>query len=126
MADIGCGPGELTADLCRALAGADVLGVDNSAEMIAEASRLAAASHRQAAVRAAGRAGLEAERPVDVIVSNALLQWIPDHEVLLTRWAGWLADGGWLAAQIPANYDEPTHRLLRELAASARWQRLLG
>ncbi len=61
-----------------------------------------------------------------MIVSNALLQWIPDHEVLLTRWAGWLADGGWLAAQLPGNFDEPTHRLLRELAASPRWQRLLA
>ncbi len=40
VADIGCGPGELTAELCERWPGADVLGVDNSAEMIAEASRL--------------------------------------------------------------------------------------
>ncbi len=64
----------------------------------------------------------EPDRPVDVIVANALLQWIPDHEALLTRWASYLADDGWLAAQLPANHDEPTHRLLRELASSDRWR----
>lgn len=61
-----------------------------------------------------------------MIVSNAMLQWIPDHESLMTRWAGWLAEGGWLAVQLPANFDEPTHRLLRELRDSARWRSLLG
>lgn len=128
VADIGCGPGELTAELCERWPGADVLGVDNSAEMIAEASRLGAdgAGLPRLRFELEDARVWKPERPADVIVSNALLQWIPDHEVLLTRWAGWLADGGWLAAQLPGNFDEPTHRLLRELAASPRWQRLLA
>ncbi len=152
VADIGCGPGELTADLCRRWPKADVVGVDNSAEMIAAANEVLAAESAAAESAAeesaaAGSAGAESDgvagpprlrfeqldardwlpaQKVDVIVSNALLQWIPDHEKLMTRWAGFLADGGWLAVQMPANHDEPPHRLLRELARSDRWRGLLS
>lgn len=132
VTDIGCGPGELTADLCRRWPAADVLGVDNSPEMIAAADQVLA----QEAANPGGPPRLRFElgeasdwtpdKPVDVIVSNALLQWIPEHESLLTRWVDFLADGGWLAVQIPANFGEPTHRLLRELTGTARWQPLLG
>ncbi|HWF82345.1 MAG TPA: trans-aconitate 2-methyltransferase [Streptosporangiaceae bacterium] len=124
VADIGCGPGELTVELCRRWPNADVAGVDSSAEMIAAAREVLAA------------AGAEGPRPrfehmdardwkpaghLDVIVSNAMLQWVPDHESLLVKWVDYLADGGWLAFQVPANHDEPTHRLLRELARTDRW-----
>jgi trans-aconitate 2-methyltransferase len=63
---------------------------------------------------------------VDVIVSNAVLQWVPDHLAVAARWAGFLQPGGWLAFQVPANYDQPSHAALRELAASDRWRALLG
>ncbi len=66
------------------------------------------------------------ELPPDVIVSNAVLQWVPDHADLLTRWAGLLADGGWLAFQVPGNFDQPAYRVLRELTGSARWRSLLA
>ncbi len=62
------------------------------------------------------------ERPADVIISNAVLQWVPGHLDLLPRWAGYLADGGWLAFQVPGNFDQPSHAVLRELAASDRWR----
>ncbi|HEX7374682.1 MAG TPA: methyltransferase domain-containing protein, partial [Steroidobacteraceae bacterium] len=59
---------------------------------------------------------------VDVIVSNATLQWVPDHERLLARWAAALPVGGWLAFQVPGNFSAASHTLMRELAESARWQ----
>jgi trans-aconitate 2-methyltransferase len=59
--------------------------------------------------------------PVDVVVSNAVLHWVPGHEQVLTRWAGWLTPGGWLAVQVPGNFRAPTHALLAELCRSARW-----
>jgi trans-aconitate 2-methyltransferase len=37
-----------------------------------------------------------------------------------------LAPGGWLAFQVPGNFDQPTHAILRELAGSARWRPLLA
>ena len=64
--------------------------------------------------------------PVDVIISNAVLQWVPDHLELLPRWAGWLADGGWLAFQLPGNFDQPSHAILRDLARSDRWRTALA
>ncbi|HTT53279.1 MAG TPA: methyltransferase domain-containing protein [Streptosporangiaceae bacterium] len=64
-------------------------------------------------------------RPVDVFTCNAVLQWVPGHLSLLTSWAGWLAPGGWLAFQLPGNFDQPSHTILRDLAASARWRPLL-
>ena len=61
----------------------------------------------------------------DVIVCNAVLQWVPGHHELLLRWAGWLAADGWLADRSPGNFDQPSHVILREMAASARWHPLL-
>lgn len=134
VVDMGCGPGELTADLSRRWPKADVLGVDSSAEMIAAADEMLAG-----AARAAGSAGpprlrfehmdacdWKPDGPVDVIVSNAMLQWIPGHESLLIRWVSYLADDGWLAFQVPGNYDEPTYRLLRELGLTDRWRERLS
>jgi trans-aconitate 2-methyltransferase len=59
--------------------------------------------------------------PVDVVVSNAVLHWVPGHDRLLAEWAGWLTPGGWLAIQVPGNFRAPTHTLLAELCGSDRW-----
>ena len=130
VVDLGCGPGQLTAGLARRWPDAQVRGIDSAAEMIAAAERL----RRDAP--AGGLGGLSFARgdvrdwrptdPVDVIVSNAVLQWVPDHEKLLVAWAGTLAPGGWLAFQVPGNFDQPSHAILRELAASPRWRSLLA
>jgi trans-aconitate 2-methyltransferase len=61
-----------------------------------------------------------------VLVSNAALQWVPTHRQLIGEWAGQLNAGGWLAFQVPANFDAPSHVLMRELAESARWRDRLG
>jgi trans-aconitate 2-methyltransferase len=61
----------------------------------------------------------------DVIISNAVLQWVPGHRELLVRWSDQLARGGWMAFQVPANFDQPSHAIMREMAASARWRPLL-
>ena len=119
VVDLGCGEGALTASLGRRWPGARVTGVDSSAEMLA-----AAAAHA-----VPGRVGFvhgdvrewEPAEAVDVVVTNAVLHWVPGHERLLRRWAAHLAPGGWLALQVPGNHGAPTHRLLAELCTSARW-----
>ena len=130
VADLGCGPGELTADLCERWQAAEVLGVDSSAEMIEAAEHVAAGlpagSRRRLRFELADVCDWEPARPVDVIVSNAMLQWLPEHEKLLPRWVSHLAPGGWIAFAVPGNYDQPTHSLLRELAALPRWRDLLS
>jgi len=123
VVDLGCGSGELTATLASRWPDAEVRGLDSSAEMIERAAgfaggRLSFALADAAEFQATG---------VDVLISNALLQWVPGHQALLLRWAEQLADGGWLAFQVPANFGSPSHRLMRDLAASPRWRdRLAG
>ncbi len=134
VVDLGCGPGHLTAILAERWPRARVLGVDSSAEMIAAAGALGSATSAGADPAGGGRLSFaradirewRPDRPVDVFVSNAVLQWVPDHCDLLTRWAGQLAPGGWLAVQLPGNFDQPSHAILRDLAASSRWRPLLG
>ena len=63
---------------------------------------------------------------MDVLVCNAVLQWVPGHPELLLRWAGQLAPDGWLAFQLPGNFDQPSHAIVAELARSSRWQALLS
>jgi trans-aconitate 2-methyltransferase len=141
--DLGCGPGQLTATLADRWPDATVHGVDSSAEMIATAQQIAA--ERAGNAPAWGSGGVvpprastarlsfslgdvrdwQPEGPADVIVSNAVLQWVPGHEGLLVRWAGQLAPGGWLAFQLPGNFDQPTHAILASLATSQRWRGLL-
>jgi trans-aconitate 2-methyltransferase len=59
--------------------------------------------------------------PFDVIFANAVLQWLPDHATLLPSLVNKLAPGGSLAIQMPDNLNEPSHRLMREVAASGPW-----
>ncbi len=130
VVDLGCGPGQLTADLARRWPQATVLGIDSSVEMIE-----AATAARYGGDGFGGRLSFELgdirdfkpDRPVDVIISNAVLQWVPGHLELLPRWAGYLAPSGWLAFQFPGNFDQPSHAVLRDLAGSDRWRdRLAG
>lgn len=122
--DLGCGPGTQTAELARRWPGARVVGVDSSDAMLA----------RAAAHRVPGRLEFvlgdlrhyAPDAPVDVLVTNATLQWVPDHLQLLDRLASLLSPGGVLALQVPGNFGEPSHVLLRELAGSDRWAPLLG
>jgi len=139
VVDMGCGPGNLTVLLAERWPSAAVCGVDSSPQMIEAARKLVSAD----ALRSAGSGpvltshapGLsfmlddvrhwEPQSLPDVIICNAVLQWVPGHRELLVRWADWLADDGWLAFQIPGNSDQPSQAILRELADSARWRPLL-
>ena len=132
VVDFGCGPGHLTVVLAERWPDADVIGVDSSPEML-EAAQAALAEHK----RRGGGGGylsftladvrrFELRRAPDVIVSNAVLHWVPGHHDLLRQWAAALAAGGWLAFQIPANLDSPVDEITRELGASPRWREALA
>jgi len=115
--DIGCGPGNSTEVLAAHAPGAAVSGMDSSTDMIAAArERLP-----QFQFEVGDIATWDAPGPYDLILANAVLQWVPGHEVLFPRLAGKLAPGGSLAVQMPDNLDEPAHRLLRDIAASGPW-----
>jgi len=126
VVDLGCGPGTLTAALARRWPHAKVHGIDSSAEMIEAAQALRAGSSERLSFALGYVMGWKPEGGEDVIVSNAVLQWVPGHLGVLARWAGFLQPGGWLAFQVPGNFDQPSHQALLELAASDRWRPLLA
>jgi trans-aconitate 2-methyltransferase len=123
VVDLGCGSGELTATLADRWPAAHIVGIDSSPEMIAEAERRAVPGLR---FTTGDIEAWEPDQPVDVIISNAALQWVPTHRDLLPAWVEWLTPGGWLAFQVPGNFDAPSHTVLRELCQSPRWHNLLG
>ena len=118
--DLGCGSGELTVSLAARWPGAEVLGIDSSPEMIARAPTGEGVEFEL------GEAAEFDATDTDVLVSNAMLQWVPDHLALLVRWAAQLPAGAWLAFQVPSNFGAPSHRLMRELAESPAWREQLG
>ena len=66
------------------------------------------------------------DAPVDVLISNAVLQWVAGHADLLGGWVGCLAPGGWLAFQVPGNDRAPSHAILDELRAAPGWRARLA
>ncbi|HET9873113.1 MAG TPA: methyltransferase domain-containing protein [Propionibacteriaceae bacterium] len=118
VVDLGCGPGNLTAALAQRWPGATVDGIDSSVEMIGSAARHASDRLR---FRVVDLREWRPAAPVDVLVSNATLQWLPQHRELLPRLVSAVSAGGWFGFQVPANFAEPSHRLLEEIATSDRF-----
>jgi trans-aconitate 2-methyltransferase len=120
--DLGCGPGNSTELLAARFADAAVSGFDSSSDMIAAARRRL--PHVRLTID-----DIETwsdPGPFDVILANAVLQWIPDHSKLLPALVARLASGGGLAIQMPDNLDSPAHRLMREIAAAGPWAQALA
>lgn len=111
VVDLGCGPGNLTVTLRERWPTAVLEAVDGSPEMVAAA--------RERGLDAVV-GDIDAWKPkpdTDVVVSNAALQWLPNHAELVVRWARELAEGAWIAFQVPNNTELPSHRAMREVAA---------
>ncbi len=93
------------------------MGVDNSPEMLAAALadfpeenwiKADIASWRPASV-------------VDLVYSNAALHWLDDHETLFPILMRMLKPGGALAVQMPANFEQPTHTTIADVAHEFEW-----
>jgi trans-aconitate 2-methyltransferase len=116
-ADIGCGPGNSTEVLRERYPSARILGLDSSPDMIQAArERLPDIRFEVTDIRQ-----WRPKDPLDVILANAVLQWIPDHETLLPALIARLKPGGALAVQMPDNLEEPSHRLMGEVASDGPW-----
>jgi trans-aconitate 2-methyltransferase len=118
VVDLGCGPGNSTALLAERWPEADVEGIDNSAEMLREA--------RKSPVRARWTledvASWNPEDSVDVIFSNATLQWIPGQAKLLPHIVSHLSNDGVFAFQVPRNHGDPSHTIIQDIAKEDRWR----
>jgi trans-aconitate 2-methyltransferase len=113
VVDLGCGPGNSTALLRERWPNARLSGIDNSPEMLERARRDLptvewilgdAASYRTS-------------EPVDLLFADAVLHWLPDHATLFPALLEQVRQGGVLAVQMPHSFEEPSHRLMREVRA---------
>jgi trans-aconitate 2-methyltransferase len=124
-ADLGCGPGEMTRLLAERWPEAQIVGVDNSEEMLAKA-----AAHAIPGRLRFERGDLESWRatePLDLLISNAALHWAKDHERLLASWSSMLAPGGVLAVQMPYRFRTRSQRAIDAVVREPRWsERLAG
>lgn len=115
VVDLGCGPGTRTVELSARWPGAVLDAVDSSAEMVA------AARARGIDARRVDVADWTPSPDTDVVLSNAVLHWVPQHRDLLPRWLAALPAGAELALQVPRNFGAPSHTEVRALLAQPRW-----
>jgi len=122
VTDLGCGTGELTAGLAERWPDARITGLDSSPEMIKRAGAIATPVRFAVAdVR-----DWQPAPDTDVVVTNAVLQWVPGHQALIDGWIRALPSGAWFAMQVPGNFAAPSHRALRALARSAPYADTVG
>jgi trans-aconitate 2-methyltransferase len=128
--DIGCGPGNSTEVLATRFPQATVSGFDSSPDMIAAArKRLPALRFEVLDVKGWLELPAAASPPdgsIDVLLANAVLQWVPDHAALFPALAAKLTPGGCLAVQVPDNLDEPAQKMMREIADEDPWRSKLA
>jgi trans-aconitate 2-methyltransferase len=116
VVDLGCGPGHLTGLLEARWPDATVSALDSSAEMVT------AARERVVDAAQADVVDWMPEPDTDVVITNAVLQWVPTHLRLLPRWIAALPADAWFALQVPGNVAAPSHALVRELLDQPRWR----
>ncbi len=114
VVDLGCGTGELTRTLHQYTGAAETIGVDNSDTMLAKSAPFAGDGLR---FELGAVESWTPDGAVDLLFSNATLQWVNNHDELFPRLFDALAPGGQLAIQMPANNDHPSHATAQWVAA---------
>ena len=112
VVDLGCGPGNSTTLLHQRWPSARIIGVDSSPNMLNEARKALPNCH----FVEANISKFRPEQSFDLLYANASLQWVPDHYELFPQLVSLLNYNGVLAVQMPDNWQEPTHVLMREVA----------
>ncbi|HEX9988423.1 MAG TPA: methyltransferase domain-containing protein [Chloroflexia bacterium] len=120
VVDLGCGTGELTRQLADHLPASEVVGIDNSPEMLerAQAHARPGLCFEQAAIESVSGEW-------DLVFSHAALQWVDGHDTLVPRLLSLVATGGQIAVQMPSNAGHFTQRLIRDMAAEEPYRTAL-
>ncbi len=123
VVDLGCGTGELTARVHRELGARETLGIDSSPAMLERAR-----AHAQGGLdfAASDVAAFAPRAAYDLIFSNSVLHWVPDHPTLFAQLTAALRAEGQLAVQMPANFDHLSHVVAAEVAGETPFREALG
>lgn len=115
--DFGCGPGNSTQILVQRWPDAKVTGIDNSPAMIEKARH----DYSEQEWLVTDAQDFSPKEKYDIVFSNATIQWIPDHEKLLSRFKSILSEKGKLAVQIPLFFNMPISKSIYEVAGKSKW-----
>lgn len=121
LVDLGCGPGTVTRALKQRWRDANITGVDDSPEMLDRAR----AENPELTWVEADMNGWKADGSLDLIYSNAALHWLDDHDTLFPRLMDSLAPGGYLAVQMPRNWQAPSHTSITQTVKDGPWRAIL-
>lgn len=119
--DVGCGAGNSTQVLVNRWPKAKITGLDSSPAMIQKAKN----DYPNQEWIVADALSYESESKYDIAFSNAVIQWMPNHENLLKKFHGLLSEEGLLAIQIPLFGDMPLGKIIDETANDIRWKGLM-
>ena len=122
-ADLGCGPGELTALAAEQLGVDEMIGIDNSQAMLAKTVEY---SSDTVQFQFGDIARWTSSADFDLVLAAASLQWVPDHAGVIAQWRAALRPGGQIAIQVPANADMPSHSVARHVAEREPYRSLFG
>ncbi len=113
VVDLGCGTGELTRKLHEHLCADETVGIDSSETMLLKSGAFGGnlLHFQQGTIEA-----FVADRPFDLVFSNAAFHWVADHASLYRKLTSFLAPDGQIAVQMPANDDHPSHVIAAEVA----------
>jgi trans-aconitate 2-methyltransferase len=117
IVDLGCGPGNSTQALRHRWPNAFIVGLDSSPQMIETAKN----SYPDGSWEVGDAASWTASEPFDLVFSNAMLQWLPEHGSLCRHLFAQVAPGGALAVQLPFHYDSPLHREIMDVSKDPAW-----
>lgn len=123
VVDLGCGTGELTAELGKRWPEAEVTGIDSSPEMIEQAAKL---SSERLWFEVCSIEQWKTHAQFDLVFSNAALHWLKRHEYEIERLADRVAPGGTFAFQMPNQFNEASHLIIQEVRNRPEWRELVG
>ncbi|HLB32690.1 MAG TPA: methyltransferase domain-containing protein [Chthoniobacterales bacterium] len=129
--DLGCGSGELTQQAHQRLEARETLGIDSSDTMLEKSHSFKNSSlhFMQGDINILDEEnpfGLKIQGPFDLILSNAALQWVPEHERIFLFLRNLLSEKGEIAIQVPSNYYHPSHRIAFEMAETSPFKEALN
>jgi len=106
--DLGCGTGELTGILADKFPGSEILGIDSSTEMLADAPIREGLEFNLTSIEEQ----ITKKEKWDLILANASLQWVDEHQKIFQQIIASLNEGGQLAVQMPSQNENALNQLM--------------
>ena len=116
--DVGCGPGNSTQILAKKWKNSKITGIDNSRSMIEKARK----EYPNQNWKFMDASENNIKSKYDIVFSNSVIHWIPNHTDLLQKLYGILNNKGVLAIGIPLFWDMPLGKSIERIAQSNRWK----